>query len=70
MWSQIKFQTTRTIISSRSKVPGGGVGGWVVAIIMSNPTQLSYVEVVLRLIWGCDNFRNMDQDTDIMDQFL
>ena len=24
---------------------------------MSNPTQLSYVQVVLRLSWGCDNWK-------------
>ena len=26
-------------------------------IIVSNPTQLSQVEVVLRLSWDCDNFK-------------
>ena len=43
-------------------VDGGVVvvdgGGWLVVckvIFVSNPTQLSLVEVVLRLRWGCDN---------------
>ena len=39
-----------------------GGGWWVVGcvcnvIIMSNPTPLCYFGVVLRLSWGCDNFR-------------
>ena len=36
----------------------GWVGEWVVVwkpIFVSNPTQLSYDEDVLRLCWGCDN---------------
>ena len=28
---------------------------------MSNPSQLSYVEVVLRLRWGCDNIMEISE---------
>ena len=60
MRSHTKFQTTRTFISSRSRVPGWGVVVVVVVvvvwtvIIMSNPTSgWGYVE--LSLGWGFDN---------------
>ena len=34
------------------------VVGWVCkVIIVSNPTQLSKIEVVLRMSWGCDIFK-------------
>ena len=38
---------------------GGGWWWWVVCkpIFMSNPYQLSKVEVVLRMSWGCDKNR-------------
>ena len=46
-----KFLTSRTILSGRIRVPGGGGGGWCKVIIMSNPTRLrlGYGRVVVRL---------------------